>query len=225
MLISELEKIIDDTFTGEDGSVRTVDTVYESTDGGYKLVISIHGLMLEDTSIIHTKFIFVTDKDKREVTESYFHYLYDINCIYHKIKFTGSSDLKDKILEILRTNNFGEDMNILSDFINASSMFLNHYMRRADITDYSIFDVEYTPKFKTTKCENTTFNFKVNINDNYFMELSIKKVEDEKDPTTYSFKFDFMEESETVETDSLNNLHFTIGSNIARILDKKLKNK
>ena len=74
MLISELETIIDETFTGEDGSVRTVDTVYEATDEGYKLVISIHGLMLEDTSIIHTKFIFKTDKDKREVTEMYFHY-------------------------------------------------------------------------------------------------------------------------------------------------------
>ena len=50
-------------------------------------------------------------------------------------------------------------------------------------------------------------------------------VEDEKNPTVYRIKFDFMEESDIVENDTLTNIHFTIGSNIARILDKKLKNK
>ena len=53
-------------------------------------------------------------------------------------------------------------------------------MRKANITEYSIFDVEYEPKFKMSKCENTSFVFKVNINDNYFMDVSIKKLEDEK---------------------------------------------
>lgn len=225
MLISDLEQIIEETFNQEEGVVKSVDTVYESFNDGYKLVISIHGLMVEDTSVIHTKFIFKVDKEKRNVIENYFHYLYDVNCVYHKINFGSSTELKNKIIEILRDNNFGEDILILSDFINASAIFLNHYMRLSNITDYSIFDVEYEPKFKITKCENTTFNFKININDNYFMELSIKKLEDEKNPTIYRLKFDFMEESDIVETDTLSNIHFTIGSNIARILDKKLKNK
>jgi hypothetical protein len=57
------------------------------------------------------------------------------------------------------------------------------------------------------------------------MDVSIKKLEDEKNPTVYRIKFDFMEESDIVENDTLTNIHFTIGSNIARILDKKLKNK
>jgi hypothetical protein len=32
-----------------------------------------------------------------------------------------------------------------------------------------------------------------------------------------------MDDVETVESDTIRNIHFTIGSNIARILDKKLK--
>jgi hypothetical protein len=32
-----------------------------------------------------------------------------------------------------------------------------------------------------------------------------------------------MDDIETIENDTLRNIHFTIGSNIARILDKKLK--
>ena len=34
-----------------------------------------------------------------------------------------------------------------------------------------------------------------------------------------------MDEIQTVETDTLKNFHYFIGSNIAKILDRKLKNK
>ena len=47
MLISDLEQVIDDVFNQEEGVVKSVDTVYESSKDGYKLVISIHGLVLD----------------------------------------------------------------------------------------------------------------------------------------------------------------------------------
>jgi len=34
-----------------------------------------------------------------------------------------------------------------------------------------------------------------------------------------------MDDIETVETDTIKNIHFFIGSNIAKVLDRKLKNK
>jgi hypothetical protein len=227
--IAEIEQVFKDIFDEEGGMVNSVDTVYEMSpeEDFLKLVISIHGLTLEDTSIIHTKFIFKTDLEKREIIESSFIYLYDINCVYHRIEFSTIIDLKKKIEDIVESKNFGEDLQILSDFIEAPAMFLNYYMKRAKITDYSIFDVEYEPKFKTTPCDKTTFDFKININDNYDMELSISKIDaeekDEKD--IYRYQFRFMDEIETVEADTLKNLHFFIGSNIAKLLDRKLKNK
>jgi len=229
--ISEIEAVFNEIFSEEEGLVNSVDTVYEkSGDDFLKLIISIQGLTAEDISIIHTKFIFKVDTDKRKLIENSFIYLYDINCVYHKIEFENIVDLKTKIEDIIESNNFGEDLQILSDFIEAPSMFLNYYMRRAKITDYSIFDVEYSPKFKTVSCDKTTFDFKININNNYDMELSIQKVESEKDsdeeqPDIFRFQFRFMDEIETIETDTLKNFHFFIGSNIAKILDRKLKNK
>jgi len=106
-------------------------------------------------------------------------------------------------------------------------MFLNYYMRRAKITDYSIFEVEYQPKFKTTPCDKTTFDFKMNINNNYDMELSIWKIDKhrEEEVDTYKYQFRFMDDIETFETDTLKNMHFFIGDHIAKVLDKKLKNK
>lgn len=227
--ISEIEEVFREVFDEEEGMVNTVETVYEMSnkEDFLKLVISVHGLTTEDTSIIHTKFIFKTDLDKRNIIDNSFIYLYDINCVYHKMEFSTIIDLKKKVEDIVESKNFGEDLQILSDFIEAPAMFLNYYMKRAKITDYSIFDVEYEPKFKTTPCDKTTFDFKININDNYHMELSISKIDaddkDEKD--TYRYQFRFMDEIETVEADTLKNLHYFIGSNIAKLLDRKLKNK
>jgi hypothetical protein len=227
--IVEVEEILKELFGEEEGLVRSVESVYENPDSGdfLKLIISIHGLNIEDMNLIHTKFIFRTDSNKKRLVENSFIYLYDINCVYRKVEFDNIIDLKEKINDIIKSNDFGEDISILSDFISSPAMFLNYYMRRNNITDYSIFDVEYQPKFKTTPCDKTTFDFKVNINNNYDMELSIKKIErrDEEELDIYKFQFKFMDEIETIDSDTMNNIHFIIGSNIAKLLDRKLKNK
>lgn len=228
--ISEIEQTFKDIFEEEKGLVQTVDTVYELSpdEDFYKLVISIHGLSIEDTSIIHTKFIFKTDLEKRNLVDVSFIYLYDINCIYHKIEFKNIIDLKNKIEDIIESGNFGESIKILSDFIEAPAMFINYYMRRYDITEYSVFDVTYNPKFKTTPCDKTTFDFEIDINNNYKIDLSIYKIDkpsdDEDHSDTYKFSFKFMDEIKTYETPTLDNIHYFIGSNIAKMLDEKLKN-
>jgi hypothetical protein len=225
--ISEIEQTFKDIFQDEKGKVSSVETVYEQSKNKdfYKLVISIHNISIEDTLIIHTKFIFKTDLEKKNIIDNSFIYLYDINCVYDKVDFKNAIDLKTKIDDIISSNDFGQDIQILSDFIEAPGMFLNYYMRRSKITDYSIFDVEYEPKFKTVPCEQITFDFKINVNDNYKMSLSVSKKEKEEDEDydTYVFQFKFLDEYTTVESDTLKNIHFTIGSNIAKILDEKLK--
>lgn len=227
--ISELENMFKEIFSEEDGKVSTIETVYETPkdEDFIKLILSLQGLNSENASIIHTKFIFKVDKDKRNLIENTFIYLYDINCVYHKIDFDNIIDLQEKIEDVVNSGDFGEDIQILSDFIESPALFLNYYMKRAKITDYSIFDVEYSPKFKTTPCDETTFDFKININNNYFMNLSIWKIEaeDKDDVDKYKFQFKFMDEIKTVESDTLNNIHYFIGSNIAKLLDTKLKNK
>jgi hypothetical protein len=230
--IEEIETAFKEIFNEEDGVVTSIDTVYEKSDNEefLKLVICLHGLSTEDISIIHTKFIFKTDLNKRNIIDNSFLYLYDINCVYHKIEFTNIIDMKKKIDDIIESNNFGEDIQILSDFIEAPAMFLNYYMKRAKITEYSVFEVEYEPKFKMVSCDKTTFDFKMNINNSYDIELSINKIdkdltEDPEDVDKYKFQFRFMDEIETVEVDGIKNIHYLIGSNIAKLLDRKLKNK
>lgn len=230
--IAEIEEAFKEIFKEEDGVVSSCETIYEKSksDDYLKLVIGIHGLSTEDISIIHTKFIFKTDLNKRNIIDNSFIYLYDINCVYHRMEFNSVIDLKKKIEDIIESNNFGEDIQILSDFTESPAMFLNYYMKRAKITEYSVFEVEYEPKFKMVSCDKTTFDFKVNINNSYDIEVSIHKIdkdltEDPEDQDKYKFQFRFMDEIETIEVDGIKNIHYLIGSNIAKLLDRKLKNQ
>jgi hypothetical protein len=227
MKIQEVEQLFKDIFQESEGLVQSIDTVFEmaSDESHYRLVLSIHNMTIQDTAIIHTKFIFRTDTDKRGLHRNYFHYLYEINCQYKKVEFNNIIDLRNKINKIIENSDFGRDITSLSDFVQAPAMFLNFYLRRSKITEYSVFDVKYDPKFKTVPCEDITFDFDININNNYFFEVSIKKIvtNDEELPVKYKFLFKFMDDMKFEETDSLSNLHFMIGSNIAKILDDRLK--
>lgn len=223
----EIEEAFKEIFEEEEGKVTSVETVYELSNDEkfYKMVVSIHGLSMGDTLIIHTKFIFKTDLQKQHLTDNSFIYLYDINCVYHKEDFESVIDMKKKIEDVIESNTFGQDLQILSDFIEAPAMFINYYLKRAKITDYSVFDVKYNPKFKTVPCNQLTFDFDININNNYDIRLSIQKIDrkDEEEHDTYKFHFNFLGDNKTFETDTLKNVHFFIGSSIAKILEDKLK--
>lgn len=223
MLISKIEDIFKEVFNEEKGLVKSVDTVYEKTNDNesYKLVISIHDIKTEDNNIIHTKFIFKTDLNKTKIVENSFIYLYDINCKYRKVEFLNDISLKNKLLDIIESNDFGKDITILSNFIEAPSMFINYYLKKSKITKYSVFDVIYEPKFKIQPCKRTTFDFKININNSYDIDISISKIDDIK--IYYKFYIKLLDDYIVDEVDNINNIQNIIGSSITKILDRKLK--
>ncbi len=224
MLISTIEQVFKEIFGEEKGLVKSVESVYEkSEDGDYlKLVISIHNIKTDISTIIHTKFIFKTDLEKINILENSFVYLYDINCRYRKVDFNDESSLKESIDDIISSTDFGKDIKILSDFIEAPSMFLNYYFKKSNITNYSVFDVQYEPKFKVQPCDKTTFDFKVNVNNSYDIEISISKIEDDE-KINYKVYTKFLDDYIIEEIDTLNNVQNIIGSSITTILDKRLK--
>jgi hypothetical protein len=220
--ISEVEETFKKIL--EDAKVQSVDSVYEVPEDAdfHKLVISMHEVSMGDVGIIHTKFIFKVNTERTELLENSFIYLYDLNCNYHKVNFKDISQLENKIKDILESNDFGDDINILSDFLEAPAMFLSYYMKRAGITEYSIFDVKYSPKFKHVPCNEITFDFKVSVNNSYNIDVSIKKIDIADEAPSYKFTFKFLDNIETIDTDTLTNIHFRIGSGIADTLDKYL---
>jgi len=228
MKISEVENIFKELFQDEKGLVKTVETVYEKSDDGkfLKLVISIHDLRVQDTLIIHTKFIFKTDLDKINIIENSFSYLYEINCLYRTVSFKDAFDLKEKVKKIVDSNKFGKDIQSMSEFIDSPAKLLNSYLGKNNITDYSVSVVDYEPKFKVKPCDETTFDFLIDImneNNSYKISLCISKFKNELGEIRYRFRFRLLDKSETVEVDSLLDLHILIANKIVEMLDKILK--
>jgi hypothetical protein len=218
--ISEVDQLFKSIF--EEAKVLSVESVFETEAEFDKLVISIHEITMDDIGIIHTKFIFMVNKERTELVEDSFIYLFDINCVYHKVSIGDLEELRTKIKDIFESVSFGDDITALSDFLEAPAMFLNYYMMKADVTGYSVFNVKYTPKFKLAPCSETTFDFEISVNNSYNIHLSIKKVSTQDSPSMYKLQFRFLDHSENIELDSLKNIHMKIGSGIAEILDKYL---
>lgn len=216
--ISEIEQMFKNIFS--EAKVLSVESVFESEDTFDKLVISVHEITMDDIGIIHTKFIFKCNKERTELIENSFTYLFDINCVYHKVNFRDLEQLQSKVKDIFESTAFGDDIIALSDFLEAPAMFLNYYMMKSNVTDYSVFNVKYTPKFKLAPCSETTFDFEISVNNTYSINLCIKKMS--VDPLVYKLQFRFLDHSEITEVDSLKNIHMKIGSGIAKMLDKYL---
>ena len=221
MSIQEIDLLIKEIFSDDKGMVKSVESVFEKDKDAYKLVISIHQLTLEDSIIIHTKFVFRCDLEKVNIIEKSFNYLYDINCIYHKIVFDGISDLKNKIMRIIDSNKFGKDLQIISEFIDTPVRLLNNYFDENNIRKYNVVEVRYEPKFKIQPCNETTFDFDINVS-GHDISLSIYKKPLE-DKNIYKFCFKIMDIHENVEVNELTNMHFLIGGKLVEILDKIVK--
>lgn len=222
MLISELERIIKEVFNDTKGVVENIESVYEKPKdkGDYlRLVISTQRLTVEETIIIHTKFIFKSDLDKINIKDNYFNYLYDINCQYHTVDFNNANSVKEKLTDIIKYNKFGKDIKILSDFIDTPAKLINSYFSNNKVTKYSVTNVDYTPIETTRPCKETTFDFKINMGNNYIITLNIKKQENDK----YDFKFQFNEKTENVEVDNIMNLNAIIGGKLIEIMDNLIK--
>lgn len=228
MKVSEIKILFKEIFEEEKGLVKTVDTVYEkSKDEDFlKLVISIHDLQVQDTLIIHTKFIFKTNLEKNEILDNSFIYLYDINCIYRTVKFNDTFDLEKKIKEIINSNKFGKDIQTLSEFIDTPGLLISHYFKLNNIENFSIGNVNYDPKFKIRPCYQTTFDFDINVvndNNDYNFDLTISKEKGVDDKKFYRFIFKLLDKTETVDIDELTNIHFLIGHQIVDMLNSILK--
>jgi len=233
-----VDRVIKDVFS--DAVVQSIKTVYETTETEtLKLVISIQGLEMNTVNegflikefvkflenkniaskIIHTKFIFYVDKDKRYLIDNKFSWLYDIDCVYRTKEFDENSEesLKNNIKEIIDENDFGNDIKTLSDFLDTPSRHINEYLQRdRNIIDYSVYDVKYDPKFKIQPCKYIRFDFKINVNNIYEMHVSIEKEND----NSYKASFRIGNENITSTFDELVNLPRKIGDSLIEIMDK-----
>jgi len=170
----DVEKVIKKIFN--DKKVSSVSTLYEKEDGENKFIITINNLFYEQTNIIHTKFVFYTDDNKKKLKYNYLHYQYNINCNYKEIKFEDITELEEGIKNIIDNRKFGDDIKILSDLSVTLASDVNKLLEEKDIVSVSIYSINYIPIVDAVPCDSLTFRFDINIDDTRFIKMIIKKV-------------------------------------------------
>lgn len=208
--IEEISNAFKDEF--KDADVLFTDHVYEKIENSdnLKLVIFINKLFEKNISVLYTKFIFVVDSEKKYLVNNSFSYLYDINCVYNQENFEDIEDFKNRIRKIYDDKKFGDNLKILSKFIESPSFLINEWLEDNDVTNISIVNVEYNPKIHIIPCKSLFFSFNLNINNTENVELIIKKEND----NVFVLDFKIYDKTISVEKQNLSTLVETIGDTL-----------
>jgi len=205
--IKEIEDSIKNVFDNSD--VLNTETVYEHIEDSenLKLIIFINKLFGEKNNILYTKLVFTVDSGKIKLENNSFLYLYDINCKYTNMDFFDIEDFSKKIDKIFKKEIFGNDLKILSNFIEKPATTINDWFTKHLIKNMSIVSVQYTPDMYIMPCKSLHFTFLININ-NVDVNFTLTK----ENNNNYIFSFIINGETITVNKPNLKNIEDTIGS-------------
>lgn len=216
LTLKQVDDSIRDIFSSD--LVKSVESVYQKTKEGFLLVISIHALEMEDTIVLHTKFIFPVNSEKTGLTDNSFNYLCNLGCGYKHIEFEDDiEDLKSNINNILDNNDFDEELRDLSDFLSQSpDSRINNFFHSKDIENISCHEVRYNPKFKMKPCEDSSYDFTLNINNSDEVDISIEREDKYKIESRFKLTIK-LNDIKSVYIDSMNNIGETIAQEIINL--------
>jgi len=211
--IREIETAIKDVMRGSE--IQFSDSVYEEKDGVLRLIIFFNRLFTESNVILYTKLLFVVDKEKEYIVpnkegQNFFKYLFDINCQYKMKIIDNINDFKNQWENVIKNNEFGNNIKILSEFIKHPSFVVNDWFNKENVKDISLTGFKYEPKMKVMPCKSLSFHFVLNVNTSEEVELFIKK----EGKNDFILTFNINGKNIDIEKSGLDTLVQTIGETL-----------
>ena len=205
--IKEIESSIKKVFNGAE--ILNTESVYESINdsGNLKLIIFLNKLLDKTISVLYTKLIFIVNDGKSKLINNSFLYLYDINCNYVNVDFTDTMDFEKKLGRIIKHEKFGNDLKVLSKFIESPAFLINEWFKKNKINEISVTNVKYDPKMYIMPCKSLQFTFLISVN-NIDIPFTLKKESNE----IYNFSFQINDNIINIDKPNLNTLVDTIGT-------------
>lgn len=176
--IRDIEAAIKEAMTGSE--IQFSDSVYEKKSDQLRLIIFFNKLFSAENVVLYTKLLFDVDEQKEylepnKTGQNFFKYLYDMNCQYKMKIIDDVNDFKTQWSKIIKENDFGPNIKILSEFIKQPSFLINEWFNKNDIKDISVTGFKYEPKMKIMPCKILSFHFVLDVNNSEEVELFIKK--------------------------------------------------
>jgi len=217
--IRDIETAIKDVMRGSE--IQFSDSVYEEKEGTLRLIIFFNKLFTKSNVVLYTKLLFVVDKQKEYIVpnkegQNFFKYLYDINCQYKMKLIDDINDFKTQWGNVIKNNEFGDNLKILSEFIKQPSFVVNEWFNKENIKDISLTGFKYEPKMKVMPCKSLSFHFVLNVNTSEEVELFIKK----EGKNDFIMSFNINGKNIDIEKSNLGTLVQTIGETLKNNIGK-----
>jgi hypothetical protein len=211
--IRDIETAIKDAMRGSE--IQFSDSVYEEKGGKLRLIIFFNKLFTKNNVVLYTKLLFEVDKNKEYLEpnssgQNFFKYLYDMNCQYNMKIIDDINDFKTQWSNIIKNNDFGSNLKILSEFIKQPSFMINEWFSNNNVKDISVTGFKYEPKMKIMPCKSLSFHFVLNVNNSEEVELFIKK----EDKNDFIYTFTINGKNVDIEKSDLTTLVQTIGETL-----------
>lgn len=222
--IRDIESAIREAMSGSE--IQFSDSVYEEKDGKLRLIIFFNKLFSTENVVLYTKLLFEVDDNKEYLSENknqqnFFKYLYDINCQYKMKIIDDINDFKNQWSQIIKENNFGPNIKILSEFIKQPSFLVNDWFNKNNVKYVSLTGFKYEPKLKIMPCKSLSFHFVLTVNNSEEVELYIRK----EGKNDYIYTFSINGKSKTIEKSDLTTLVQTIGETLKDNIIGKSENE
>jgi hypothetical protein len=211
--IRDIEAAIKEAMAGSE--IQFSDSVYEKKTDQLRLIIFFNKLFSAENVVLYTKLLFDVDEQKEylepnKTGQNFFKYLYDMNCQYKMKIIDDSNDFKTQWSKIIKENEFGTNIKILSEFIKQPSFLVNEWFNKSDIRNISLTGFKYEPKMKIMPCRILSFHFVLNVNNSEEVELFIKK----ENKNNFLLTFTINGKKVDVEKSDLSTLVQTIGETL-----------
>lgn len=174
MTVNEALKILESVF-GDEKAI-TAKSVWEKDGEKYKYVLTAHGLLSGNKPVLLSKFILWADENKLELVSKNLTWLYDVNCVYRSVQFDNETSLKSAAEKILKDYVFGNNLRTLSELsLLGTASKMNDCLAGKGIKNMSVHSFTYQPLHTVKPCEATTFDYKLSLNGEHEIQMSVRK--------------------------------------------------
>lgn len=194
----------------ENDDVFSTDSVFEHANNNLRLIISVNKIYSKNEINIFTKLMFNVNKEKNSLVSNSFKYLYEINCQFKEIGFENLLDFKNKLIDIITNNKFGNDLKILSDLIKKPEHTINEWFYRKNIKNLSVTGFKFKPDIKNVPCKELIFKFSITINEKDDITLNIQKT----DVDEFKLTFNIFNKNIIIEKNDISELEEIIGETL-----------
>jgi hypothetical protein len=206
--IQNIYDALKEIFENED--VFSTDSVFEHNNDNLRLIISINKIYSQNEINIFTKLMFDVNDEKNSLISNKFKYLYEINCQFKEISFENLSDFKNKIINIITNNIFGNDLKTLSELIKKPEHIINEWFYKKNIKNLSVTGFKFDPDMKNIPCKELSFNFTMTINQKDDITLNIRKMDVDK----FKLTFNIFNKNIIINKNDISNIEVIIGETL-----------